>query len=105
MLLTARFVLLKVSLLMKRAEFGCNYSPYESAVKANDVVRQIKDVDFYFGQLARVETYIEGDEPKRGQAIELLNELTKRQPQRIESYIKLWQLYYDQGCYHSRLAS
>jgi hypothetical protein len=100
MALTARYILLKVSLLMRREKFSCDYMAGEWSAKVPDVVKQIREVDSYMGQLAKVEVCIEGDEPNSGQAIELLNELAKRYPQRIEAYLKLWSLFYDKGCYH-----
>jgi predicted Zn-dependent protease len=72
---------------------------------APDLARFIRDIDQYVGQIARAEVYLDGDEPKQAQAIDLLNDLTKRYPQRIEAYLKLWSIYYNLGNYHLKKAA
>lgn len=57
-------------------------------------------MDHYVGKLARTEMYIENEEPKLNKAEEVLRDLMKRQPQRIEAYLKLWSLYYNCGNFH-----
>jgi len=48
--------------------------------------------------MARVELYLEGEVVESQKAMETLHELVKRHPQRIEAYLKLWAIFYTQGC-------
>jgi len=92
--------------MLKRERFGCDLSIISVLqTHFNDVVWQIRNKDLYFGQLAKVEVFLEEEEAKLGQAFDTLIDLMKRYPKRIEAYLKMWSINYELGNFHLKKAA
>ena len=92
----ALFVLLKFTLFVHSERFGCNLT-FVSQMEPSKLAVTIQQQDYYFGQLAFVELFLDQQPVRHSKAVEQLNKLIKEFPARGEAYIKLWQVYMASG--------
>jgi hypothetical protein len=94
----ARYILLKLYLLLLKERFGCNLESRATMKACKDLATQINEKDRYIGYLAFCEVYLDGEDQKPDLAQKCLEDLVlNTDQQRPEAYFRLYSLYLQLG--------